>query len=190
MNTSTNIADIPHWKNKSLENLKGEVWKNIPFQNGFHQISNKGRLKRIYPKLEIRTQGLCDRGYCRTRFKNKIVKTHTIVGQVFLGYNKETMYPHFVVDHIKNKRRFDNSVDNLQIISKRLNSVKDRKFKKGIFVGTCKKGNKFLAIIVKDKKQQVIGSFNTRRKASLAYWKAFREEERKSKEILNRLMSA
>lgn len=41
------IKIIPVYKNKSLKNLKGERWKEIPFTEGYYQVSNLGRVKAL-----------------------------------------------------------------------------------------------------------------------------------------------
>ena len=35
------------YKNLSLENLEGEVWKDIPNYEGLYQVSNLGRVKMM-----------------------------------------------------------------------------------------------------------------------------------------------
>ena len=41
------IKKIPVHKNKTLKDLKGERWKEIPFTEGYYQISNLGRVKAL-----------------------------------------------------------------------------------------------------------------------------------------------
>lgn len=38
---------IPVHKNKSLDNLEGELWKEIPFTDGYYMVSNYGRVKAL-----------------------------------------------------------------------------------------------------------------------------------------------
>ncbi len=45
----------PIHKNKSLENLEGEIWKEIPFTEGYYQISNLGRVKALARKIFTNT---------------------------------------------------------------------------------------------------------------------------------------
>jgi hypothetical protein len=41
------MAKVPIYKNKSLKDLKGEVWKEIPFTDGCYVVSNMGRVKAL-----------------------------------------------------------------------------------------------------------------------------------------------
>ncbi len=41
------MSEVPIYKNKSLEDLKGEVWKEIPFTEGYYVVSNLGRVKAL-----------------------------------------------------------------------------------------------------------------------------------------------
>lgn len=38
---------VPHYKNKDLKNIKGEIWKDIPGLEGYGMISNFGRVKKL-----------------------------------------------------------------------------------------------------------------------------------------------
>lgn len=41
------IKNIPVHKNKTLKDLNGERWKEIPFTEGYYQVSNLGRVKAL-----------------------------------------------------------------------------------------------------------------------------------------------
>ncbi len=45
------------WRNKSLKNLKGEEWKEIPFTEGYYLISNFGRVKALARFIEQYSNG-------------------------------------------------------------------------------------------------------------------------------------
>jgi len=38
---------MEHYKNLSLENIEGEIWKDIPEYEGYYQASTFGRIKRL-----------------------------------------------------------------------------------------------------------------------------------------------
>jgi hypothetical protein len=38
---------MEHWKNLSLTDIEGEIWKPVDIANGLYHISNKGRIKTI-----------------------------------------------------------------------------------------------------------------------------------------------
>ena len=44
---ATNI-NMEHYKNLSLENIEGEIWKEVEGYDGYYFISNYARLKSIY----------------------------------------------------------------------------------------------------------------------------------------------
>lgn len=45
------------YKNLSLENTDGEIWKDIPNYIGLYQVSNLGRVKRLFKIIEADTMG-------------------------------------------------------------------------------------------------------------------------------------
>ena len=116
------------WKNLSLEDMEGEIWKDIEGYEGLYQVSNMGRIKSLEKtcnsyngksefcrtvKERIRAQTFTSGNYLHTCLsKNGIHKTqriHRLVAKAFLDnpLNKET------VDHI-NTIRTDNRVCNLK----------------------------------------------------------------------------
>ena len=72
----------------------------------------------------------------------------------------------FVVDH-KNNNSLDNRLKNLQIITHRENSTKDRK--RNLPTGVSFKGNKYQARIQINGKNKHLGYFLTPEEASNAY---------------------
>ena len=102
------------YKNLSLEDMEGEVWKNIEVFEGMYQVSNMGRtksLKRV--KRIIVRQSLNRFGYLQVVFKKENARhdfrVHRLVAGAFLNNpeNKPT------VDHI-NAIRTDNRLINLR----------------------------------------------------------------------------
>lgn len=99
------------YKNKSVENIKGGVWKIIEkFPN--YSVSNFGRIKSL-KKNKIISQRLNRDGYCVLKLSNdfcqKSFSVHRLVAIAFIPNteNKET------VNH-KNGNRSDNSSENLE----------------------------------------------------------------------------
>lgn len=41
------MKNLPVHKNKSLENIKDEEWREIPFTEGYYLVSNLGRVKAL-----------------------------------------------------------------------------------------------------------------------------------------------
>ena len=109
------------YQNLSLEDMPGEVWKDIPGWEGFYQASTMGRVKSTSHlscsgkllKNRIIRQNVYGRGYLNARlYRNG--KSHSfpvarLVAFTFIPNpeNKPT------VDHINNIK-FDNRVENLR----------------------------------------------------------------------------
>jgi hypothetical protein len=116
---------------------QNEFWKDIPNYKGLYKVSNLGRVKSLERKImrrNGRVQTVAEKilKNKETKYlsvslcKDNNVKTahiHKLVAMAFLGHvpNGHKL----VVDHIDNDR-LNNNVDNLQLISHRENSSKDK----------------------------------------------------------------
>jgi hypothetical protein len=115
------------YENLSLEDMEGEIWKNVEGYEGLYQISNMGRVKTLGRKVKNTS---LKRGYRET--KDKILKQSIDrYGYLKVVLNKETQKGYFTVhrlvalafidnplnkpsvDH-KNTIRTDNRVKNLR----------------------------------------------------------------------------
>lgn len=87
------------YKNTNLENLEGEIWKDIKGYEGYFQISNMGRVKSLHRyfnnnggltpvKEKIRKQAKDTKGYLRTELsisgKGETKKIHRLVAEAFI----------------------------------------------------------------------------------------------------------
>ncbi len=105
------------WENLSLEDMEGEVWKDIEGYEGIYQVSNMGRVKSLNynhtKKPRILKQSVNGRGYPQLNLYKgpirKIKTVHTLVAKAFIP-NPENKY---TVDHI-NTVRHDNKLENLR----------------------------------------------------------------------------
>lgn len=160
-----------------------EVWKDIPNYEGMYQVSNLGRVKSLKRTADngrcIRTvnekilkQVKDGRGYYNVNlYKNSVrksIKVSQIVAMAFL--NHVTCGMTKVVDHINNNK-LDNRAENLQIISQRENSSKDKKGETSRFVGVSKRKdmNKWRARILINGIDTHLGYFDTEQQAKKAY---------------------
>jgi len=109
------------YENLSLDNLDGEIWKEIEGYNGDYLISNFGRVKSFKKcrgiSERILIQGIDSRGYLRVNLysngKEKIKRIHRLVYEMFVG---KLLINEFV--HHKDKNKLNNLLDNLKSIDK------------------------------------------------------------------------
>lgn len=185
---------INYYKNRSLKSLfyineKGlvcqEKWRDIPEYEGLYQASDLGRIKSLKRIV------ICKKG-TKKPVKERILSPYN-VGKGYLGVslNKKGCYRSFsiqtilaivflahtpcgfkkVVDH-KNNNKLDNRVSNLQLITQRENSSKDKKSYKSKSVGVCKRKNSWVSRIYIDGKRISLGSFDSELEASKYYQNA------------------
>lgn len=91
-----------------------EIWKEVSLDKRYH-VSNFGNIKGpVKPELKKRIH---TNGYLRVCIKSKDYYIHRLVAQEFIGplYGKE-------VNH-KNSIKTDNSVENLEIVTRQENVV-------------------------------------------------------------------
>lgn len=122
------------YENLSLEDMEGEIWKDVIGYEGIYQVSNLGRIKSLdkrvnvggflkYPTTKIRKGKILKQakdkyGYLKVvLFKDtekKYLTAHRIVAMTFIPNpeNKKT------VDH-KNTIRTDNRVENLRWLTQK-----------------------------------------------------------------------
>ena len=92
-----------------------EIWKDIENYENVYQISNIGRVRRIYKNgnTKILKQDITKRGYCRISLsknqKHKHYQIHRLVAKAFIP--NPNNYP--IVNH-KDENPMNNNVDNLE----------------------------------------------------------------------------
>ena len=152
-----------------------EIWKDVVGYEGRYLISNTGRLKSILKNKEKLINGYLRRdGYLQYglnwKEKNKIniYGAHQLVAQSFLGHNP--CRHKLVVDHI-NDIKFDNRVENLQILTQRFNSYKTQGKNTSQYKGVCwhKINKKWYSSIYINGKFKYLGCFINEYQAHLAY---------------------
>tara|TARA_R110002126_G_scaffold55782_1_gene149507 strand:- start:470 stop:976 length:507 start_codon:yes stop_codon:yes gene_type:complete len=148
-----------------------------------YEISNLGRVKslarivttvrgsRVY-KEKILKPGLGSNGYLVVVLskggKSKTKVVHQLVAESFLNHKPCGLK--LVVDHINNVKT-DNRLENLQIITNRENSSKDRKGGTSKYIGVTwfKRDKKWMAAIKIDGKRKHLGLFLDEKEAGQAY---------------------
>ena len=149
-----------------------EVFKDIKGYEGYYQVSNLGTVKRKTGKILKpfkNTNGYLCVKFCINGIK-KHFKVHQLVAMAFLNHVPNGHK--IVVDHINNIKT-DNSVDNLQLITARENTSKDKKngTSKYIGVGWDKTAKKWKCQIYKNGISKHLGYFINDYDAHLVYQK-------------------
>ena len=139
--------------------MEKEIWKDIPEYEGLYQISKTGKIKSLKKLVEYSNRsgfkkekilkGGIDRGYTFVILskdgKVKNFKIHQLMAITFLNH-KPNGYK-VVVDHIDNNT-LNNNLENLQLITQRENTSKDKNNTTSKYSGVHKnKKNKWIAQI-------------------------------------------
>ena len=164
-----------------------EIWKDIPNYKNKYQVSNLGRVKSLSRKswngkinFLLKERILKSKSHKKNKYlsvalhKNGIQKSfyiHKLVAMCFLKYKATTRS--IVIDHIDNNH-LNNNVNNIQIITQRMNSSKDKKGHTSKYVGVSwdKFTNKWRSNTNIKGKYVHIGLFTNEIDAHLAYQKA------------------
>ena len=150
-----------------------EEFRDIPGYECIYQVSNLGRVKSLKcGKEKLLKNTINSNGYYRVGlFKDRKLitkKIHQLVAIAFL--NHIPCKYKIIVDHINNNP-LDNRVENLQLITVRENSSKDRRNGTSKYTGVSwyNQSNKWIASIEINGKGKHLGLFNTELEAHNAY---------------------
>ena len=154
--------------------MEKEIWKDIPQYEGHYQVSSLGRVRSIprgnrkgrvlkqfenakYKKLSLSKDGV-----------ERSFNVHVLVAMAFLGHVPGGYA--LVVDHIDNDR-LNNNLNNLQLVTARENTSKDRRGGSSKYVGVSwhKNHKKWISNISVDGKQKHLGYFKNEIDAHNAY---------------------
>ena len=175
-----------------------EVWKDIPNYEGYYQVSNLGNVKslerfivcgknesakRKIPETILKPS-INNVGYYSLKLQKfgvkKTIEIHKLVSICFLGHIANGYK--LVVDHINNNR-LDNRSENLQLITQRENTSKDKKNCSSKYTGVCWHilNNRWRASITINNKPKHLGYFKNEIDAHNAYQNALKELLNESK---------
>ena len=161
-----------------------EEFRDIKGYEGLYQVSNFGRVKSLSRKMcnyqgcymskeKILNPGLTKEGYSNVglykKGKGRTFRVHILVAMSFLGHIPDGTHK-LVIDHIDNNT-LNNNVENLQIITNRENTSKDKKNKTSKYTGVSwhKNKKKWECNIRIKGKSTFLGYFICEEKASTVY---------------------
>ena len=151
-----------------------EIWKPIKGYEEYYSISSYGRVISYWNKKKPRilkqnlNKGYLLLGLHKPNTKYKTFFIHKLVAQHFLNHTP-SLYKE-VVDHIDNNS-LNNNLSNLQLLSNRENSSKDKVGGSSKYVGVYwhKFGQKWSAAIRINGKKKHIGTYTKELDAHNAY---------------------
>jgi len=169
-----------------------EIFKDVPGYEGKYQVSNIGRVKSLerwrdngyggyLHKERILKARLDKKGYLQVHlYKNyrKAFYIQSLMAMSFLGHSLNGTNK-IVIDHINNIKT-DNRIENLQLITNRENTSKDKNGCSSIYTGVYwkKETSKWVAAIRINGKKKYIGSFLDEYRAHLAYQEILTNHQR------------
>ena len=155
MNTNITYTQIPQYPNYAISRCGVVI--NLVTQKEIAPFFENGRYYRVNVFLTGSK-------------KNHREPIHRLLAMTYMGY--EPSGPKLCVDHINNIST-DNRLENLQIITSRLNGTKDRVRKYDLPTGVYIKGPKYCACITQTingvRQREYLGSYHTVNEASNAY---------------------
>ena len=174
-----------------------EVWKDVIGYEGLYEVSSYGNVKSIsrtitkgnityVTKDKLLKQSVDTVGYPYVNLsdykKQKTFRVHQLVAIAFLNHTPNK-YDGLLVDHIDGNK-LNNNLSNLQLVTNRKNSSKDRKNKTSKFTGVSwhKQSNKWLAQVRRNNKVEYLGVFEKEEEAAIAYLNSLQAERMYSEE--------
>lgn len=160
---------MEYYKNLNINDIDGELWKEIEGYEGLYWVSNLGRIKsKRISKFNIKKQSLNKGGYLTVKlcvnYVSKNLLVHRIVSSAFIGkYSNQ-----FKVTNHKNNIKTDNRDVNLEICNHSYNNKYSYDFgnkKPVMMIGEKNPSSKCIVKI--DLFGNYISEFKTKKEASL-----------------------
>ncbi len=141
--------------------MKTEIWKDVIGYEGLYQVSNLGKVKSIYYRNAkiLKAMPSTNKYLMVNLYKNKkpsFQLIHRLMYESFYGIKSCSKY---VIDHIDNNK-LNNNLDNLQYITNRHNSYKDKTSKSGHY-NIYLNSNSYLVRMRINNIKKSIGTFKT-----------------------------
>lgn len=196
------LKEFDNYETETLEEA-AEKWVDIVNFEGLYQISDFGNVKSLSrtitkgnisytTKDRILKQSIDSVGYPCVNLsdykKQKTFRVHQLVAISFLNH-KPDRHKGLVIDHI-NGNKLNNNLTNLQLITNKINTSKDRKNKTSKYTGVSwhKQSNKWLAQFRENGSVKYLGTFETEEEARDAY-NASQKRSYSKEEVINALHS-
>lgn len=161
-----------------------EIWKDVLGYEGLYQVNDYGNVKSLsrtitkgnityVTKDKILKQSVDSVGYPYVNLsdykKQKTFRVHQLVAVAFLNHTPDK-HKGLVIDHIDGNK-LNNMTTNLQLITNKKNTSKDRKNKTSKYTGVSwhKQSNKWLAQFRDNGSVKYLGTFETEEEARDAY---------------------
>ena len=161
-----------------------EIWKDILGYEGLYQVNECGNVKSLsrtitkgnityVTKDKLLKQSVDSVGYPYVNLsdykKQKTFRVHQLVAIAFLNHTPDK-HKGLVIDHIDGNK-LNNMTTNLQLITNKKNTSKDRKNKTSKYTGVSwhKQSNKWLAQFKENGSVKYLGTFETEEEARDAY---------------------
>lgn len=177
-----------------------EIWKDVLGYEGLYQVNEYGSVKSLsrtitkgnityVTKDRILKQSVDSVGYPYVNLsdykKQKTFRVHQLVAIAFLNHTPDK-HKGLVIDHIDGDK-LNNMTTNLQLITNKKNTSKDRKNKTSKFTGVylSKQSNKWISQFKKNGITKYLGTFEIEEEARDAYLKATEERSYSEEEVYN-----
>ena len=161
-----------------------EIWKDVLGYEGLYQVNKCGNVKSLsrtitkgnityVTKDKILKQSVDSVGYPYVNLsdykKQKTFRVHQLVSIAFLNHTPDK-HKGLVIDHIDGNK-LNNMTTNLQLITNKKNTSKDRKNKTSKYTGVSwhKQSNKWLAQFKENGTTKYLGTFESEEEARDAY---------------------
>jgi len=161
--------------------LEGEEWVHADWLDGDYFISNLGRVKTYGYSNYLKKPYLQKDGYLIIHLKLKsgggrAIFLHRLVAKAFLGFEIYQENSDMVIDHI-DENKLNNCLDNLQIVSRRYNSLKSAVYTSSQYPGVNLDpvSKKWVSCTTKNGKFFKLGIFDTELEAAEAFFNKMRE---------------
>ena len=159
-----------------MEKKIEEIWKPVLDYEGFYEVSDMGQVKSLY-KNKLLIFSINQKGYYRVGLcKDGVRKNHFVHRLVWESFNGKT---DLQIDHIIEGNKLDNRLSNLQVLTPRSNTVKNRQSLKNtssyIGVNWDNQKQKWRAQIEVNGVKKYLGLFINELEAATAYQNALKQ---------------